>query len=137
MISMQTPIRPRAGRLLTVALLLLAAGCSNQRPNKAAPVDAETARSTLKLALDAWRDGKSPDSLQQASPKITAQDMDWKQGLTLKNYKLLGDGVERDANLECRVKLSLVDKRGKTFEKTVTYIVGTDPVLTVFRKMLM
>jgi hypothetical protein len=130
--------RSNAGAFVPAALLLLlSAGCSNQNPHKAAPVDAGKARTTLTLVLDAWRDGKTPDSLQDRSPKIVVQDMDWKQGMTLKGYQVIGTGDERDANLECRVKLSLVDKQGKTVEKTVTYIVGTDPALTVFRKVFM
>jgi hypothetical protein len=140
MISPETPTVPVFRKSFpltaTAVLLLLAGGCS-ERPKTAAPVNADQARSTLKTALDAWRDGKTPDSLQQGSPRIVVQDMDWKQGMTLKSYQLIGSGDERDANLECAVKLSLVDPQGKPLEKTVTYIVGTDPVLTVFRKILM
>jgi hypothetical protein len=118
-------------------LATLLTACNNQRPNLAAKVEPEKARTTLTQTLDAWKAGKSPDDLKSLSPKIVAQDMDWQRGMTLKRYELLGDGVERDANLECQVKLSLVDKQGQAVEKTVTYIVGTDPVLTVFRKVFM
>lgn len=129
---------PTTAKFLAVAsALLLAVGCSNQNPNKAAPVDAGKARSTLKLVLDAWKDGKAPKDMQTHSPKVTVQDMDWLRGMTLKRYEILDGGVERDANLECQVKLSLLDQQGKTVEKTVTYIVGTDPELTVFRKVFM
>lgn len=108
-------------------------GCGNSK--KAAPVDPDKARSTLKVTLDAWKEGKQPSDLRARSPEIVAQDADWMRGMKLTEYEVLGEGDERDANLECPVKLRMVNAKGKAIVRTVTYIVGTDPVLTVFRKV--
>ena len=45
------------------------------------------------------------------------------------------DGQQRDANLNVKVKLTLAGKQGKAknVEKTVYYLAGTSPSLTVFR----
>jgi hypothetical protein len=51
------------------------------------------------------------------------------------DYEVLDGGKPESANLVARVKLSLEDKEGAKSEKTVTYLVGTAPVLTVFRDM--
>lgn len=128
---------PNLSRLaagLIGAVLLAACGCSSQGP-QAAPVDPDVARSTLRTVLDAWKEGESADALQTRSPSIVAQDMDWKMGYELVEYEIEGQGEAVDANLYCPVRLELRSPDGKTVTKNVRYIVGTDPVLTVFREM--
>lgn len=123
-------------KALAVAMLVgcFISGCGNQG-RTAAPVDPEQARTTLKITLDAWKNGESPSDLRARSPEIVAQDADWQRGMKLSAYQVLDDGDARDANLECRVKLSLRNKAGQSVDRSVTYVVGTDPVLTVFRKV--
>ena len=69
---------------------------------------------------------------------MTIQDFEWQRGAKLLDYKLLGDGQARDANLSIQVKLTLAPATGKSknLEKTVYYLVGTSPSVTVFRDML-
>lgn len=122
-----------APRGLLVAALVALTGCS-AGPPKAAPVEPEKALAALRTALDAWKAGKTPDSLGQANPPVVAQDLDWMAGAKLTDYKVLGEGTPEDANLRVRAQLTLVTQ-GRTATKTVTYIVGTDPKLTVFRAM--
>ena len=97
-----------------------------------APVDAPKAKRALVAALDAWKRGDKPDSLKP----VVVQDMDWMGGAKLVSYEL-GDGKDDNLNLRCPVKLKLVDADGKEVEKTVTYMVGTSPVTTVFREFSM
>ena len=123
----------RAAGLACVALLA-ACGCSSQGP-RAAPVDPDVARSTLRTVLDAWKSGETPESLQNRSPSIVAQDMDWKMGHQLIDYAIEGEGEAVDANLYSPVRLQLRSPEGRESTKNVRYIVGTDPVLTVFREM--
>lgn len=104
-------------------------GCSTDPP-KVAAVKPEEARAALKSTLDAWKAGKTIDSLSTENPPIVAQDMDWMQGKKLTSYEVVGDGTPQDANLRCEVKLTLA---GDPTEKKVFYIVGTSPKLTVFR----
>lgn len=112
----------------------LAAGCSSG-PRRAGPVDAGLARESLRKALESWKNGEQPNGLRDASPSITIQDMDWRAGYTLVTYEILGDDKEDAANLHCPVRLTLRDQQGREVKKQVTYVIGTDPVITVFREM--
>lgn len=69
---------------------------------------------------------------------MTVQDFDWQGGAKLIDYQLLDEGQQRDANLSVKVKLTLAAKqgKGKNVEKSVYYLVGTSPSVTVFRDML-
>lgn len=124
-------IRRTAPVALLVALSAVALGCS---PGVANPVDPEGARAALKTALDAWKEGKTPDSLQSASPAIVAQDMEWAGGAKLLDYSVVSD-KSADANLDARVKLTLTAK-GKKVQREAKYLVTTSPAVTVFRDMM-
>jgi hypothetical protein len=113
-------------------LMFLLAGCSDIPP-KAAPVVPERARTALVAALDTWQAGQSIESLASATPAIVVQDFDWMQGKQLVSYQIEGDGESQDANLRIDVELELSEGGGKSATKRVSYIVGTDPSLTVFR----
>jgi hypothetical protein len=115
-------------------LLAMPAGCSQQI---ARPVNADQARETLNAVLADWADGGKPEQWLKQSPQVVIQDRDWARGLKLKTFEILGSGEPRDANLFCQVKLVLENGSQQDFEQTVTYCVGTDPVLTVFRAMNM
>ncbi len=123
-----------SSRLLAAAALLAAIGCG-RGPGRAAPVEPEKARAALAAALDAWKAGRPIDSLRQESPPIVAQDFDWMAGAKLVSYELVGDGKPEDANLRIQVRLTVQGAQGKAAPKTVTYVVGTDPALTVFRAL--
>jgi hypothetical protein len=113
--------------------VVLLAGCS-VGPKLAAPVEPDKARAALRTALDAWKAGKPIGSLAEASPPIVAQDFDWLAGAKLEDYAVLDD-KESDANLRVRVQLSVRPAQGGVAKKTVVYVVGTDPTLTVFRAL--
>lgn len=122
-----------------VILCLLAAtwavpGRSNE-PGKAADVDAPRARESLKTALDRWKKGEAPSALKSARPAIVVQDMDWEGGASLVDYRIEGDGKGDTANLRVPVALSLRDAGGRDAKKSVTYVVGTSPTITVFREI--
>ena len=112
----------------------LLSGCSEEQ-GRAAPVDPSLARDALNTALESWKKGEAIDALKSGSPPIVAQDFDWMAGSKLVEYQLLGDGTPEDANLRARVQLTVRDPQGRTSTKAVTYVVGTDPKLTVFRAM--
>jgi hypothetical protein len=113
---------------------LFACGCGTG-PRRAGPVDVELARDSLRAALESWKKGEPPETLRDRYPSITIQDMDWKTGYVLVNYELR-DGEKEDAsNLHCPVRLTVRDPQGKEVKKPVTYVIGTDPVITVFREM--
>jgi hypothetical protein len=134
---------PSASRrhVLAAALAVLAtlpmAGCWGS--SQAHAVDPPRAREALKTALDAWKSGQSPRSLESSSTPMTIQDFDWAGGAKLVDYQIIDDGRAYDANLRVRVKLVLdgpAKKSGKSAEKAVWYLVGTSPSVTVFRDAL-
>lgn len=123
-------------RIMTSGLVLLVAvlGCT-KGPQRADPVDPETARNTLRVVLESWKKGERPAALQQRTPPVVVQDMDWETGHQLIDYQIKGPDAAEDANLLCPVTLTLRSPEGEVLNKDVTYIVGTSPRLTVFRKL--
>jgi hypothetical protein len=117
---------------LVIPLILI--GCT-KGPQRADPVDPETARTTLRVVLNSWKKGEKPADLKQRNPAIVVQDMDWESGLQLVEYEVIGQGTAEDANLICPVKLVVRTPGGEVTTKEVAYIVGTSPRLTVFRKL--
>lgn len=113
-------------------ILFIAQGCSRYDPNEHR-VQTQTARETLELVLKSWQEGNRPESWQEKKPAVVVQDMDWKSGARLKSFEIVGEGEAIDANLYCQVKLNFEQPQNGKREHTVTYLVGTSPVLTVFR----
>ena len=129
--------RRRALAALAALATLPAAGCWSS--SQAHAVDPPRARESLKTALDQWKSGQDPRSLESSSTPMTIQDFDWAGGARLVDYQIIDDGQAYDANLRVRVKLVLdapAKKAGKAAEKTVWYLVGTSPSVTVFRDSL-
>jgi hypothetical protein len=122
------------GTLLAVFLmaLVLLAGCGHRN----APVNVDVAEDTLKTVLEKWQAGEKLEDLQDETPQIVVQDLDWSGGAKLTSFEILSDAQPMDANLYAKVKLKLRNKGDEDVEKTVTYCVGTSPVLTVFRDMM-
>jgi hypothetical protein len=120
---------------LVAMILLTLPGCSI---SSAHAVDTPRAREALKTALDHWKKGDSPRSLSASTSPMTVQDFEWESGVRLLEYEVLDEGQPADANLRVRVKLTTEGGKGraKTTEKSVNYLVGTSPSVTVFRDML-
>lgn len=118
-----------------IAVILSACGLLAGCGPRVYQVQPDLARETLARALDHWKAGNAPQELQSANPPIVVQDMEWTSGWKLADYEVLDQGLELNASLEVRVKLDLVDDSDKEFSKTVTYLVTTSPVLTVFRNI--
>jgi hypothetical protein len=111
----------------------LLSGCTEGQ-GRAAPVDPSLARDALNTALESWKKGEAIDALKSGSPPIVAQDFDWMAGHRLIRYEVTGDGKDDDANLRIPVILTLRTAQGKEVKKSVSYVVGTSPALTVFRE---
>lgn len=105
-------------------------------------LDKDLARSSLAKFLDAWRDGQTTEQLAKASPPVIGRDPAWAEGQKLVAYELLGE-TDGGANLHARVKLKLGGKNGNAgganggtnggTSQEVVYVIGTSPVITVFR----
>jgi hypothetical protein len=121
--------RPILVGILTCGCL---AGCSD-RGVKA--VDAAGARQALRTSLETWKKGEPIGSLKEQSPSIVAQDLDWESGATLLGFNVLDDGKDESISLRIPVELTIENKAGKEVKKKVKYMVGTSPVITVFREI--
>jgi hypothetical protein len=121
-----------------VALFTLAtagpivSGCSGGP--RAAPVYPARAREALHTALESWKKGDRIEALKSGSPSIVAQDFDWMAGHRLVAYEVTGEGKDDDANLRIPVRLTVRTAQGKEVKKSVSYVVGTSPAVTVFRE---
>ncbi len=117
-----------------LALLMpLMLGCGGYSP-EAHRVDAGKAKTVLENVLSSWQEGETLESWKQKSPQVVIQDFDWQAGTKMKSFEILDEGQPIDANLHCQVRLTLADSRKGEIRRTVTYLVGTSPVLTVFRE---
>jgi hypothetical protein len=130
---MKMQIFRRLLAMTSLVMLVAVGGCGASATTAADP---DVARKTLETVLASWKEGGKPDEWQEKSPKVVVQDFDWAAGAKLKSFELLGPGELRDANLICKVKLVVEKPSQGAAERTVTYVVGTDPVLTVFRDSL-
>jgi len=121
----------RRGQLAWVAALgCLLAGCSKLN----VPAQPDLARQSLEATLASWKSGEEPAALAKRSPPITVADHVWKAGHKLTDYRFLGDAANDGVNLHYTVELALADPRGTSVAERVTYIVGTDPAITIFRE---
>ena len=135
--SSSVPERAATRGITTVLFALAIAGsllpgCSGG--GRAAPVDPSRAREALNTALESWRKGDKVDALKSGSPPIVVQDFDWMAGHSLVAFEVMGEGKDDDANLRVPVKLTLRTTQGKEVKKSVSYVVGTSPAVTVFRE---
>lgn len=111
------------------AAVLILCGCDTSA--RSLSLDESKARESLNTALDAWKAGKSLDDLK---PEITVGEWDWRAGKKLVDYEILPDERSDGTNLHIPVRLVLEEKKGKSSKPEVIYVVGTSPVITVFRQ---
>lgn len=116
----------RVGRAFTILTLLFISGCSQEAPSH--PLDTNVARESVRKAMQAWVDGKTPQDLK---PGIIIGDPAWEQGTKLASFEILDKEENNDgSNLYIHV-VRKFDGAG-VGEAKVTYIVGTSPVVTIF-----
>ena len=114
--------------LLLAALLLCPAGCGGG----GVPATEAAARGALTTALDAWKAGRKAEDMRQESPEVVVGDADWKLGRRLVGYQI-GTGLFDGKNLRVPVTLTLAQPPRGNRQLVVNYIVGTQPVVTIFR----
>ena len=140
MIEKMTTMATRPRRLVACLVLLTAlplAGCLGS--SQARPVNATRAREALKTALDHWKKGEDPKTLESSEIPMVAQDFEWAGGAKLIDYQIVNDGKEEDVNLRIQVKLTLKNvgkDKEKPVQKKASYVVGTSPSVTVFRDIM-
>lgn len=113
---------------LCVLLVIVAAGC--QQTARSLPLDQPQAREACMVFLTAWKDGKKIEDLK---PRIIGRDSDWEAGKKLDAFEILPDEKSDGPNLHLTVRRTLKDDKGRATKQEVQYVVGTSPVITVFR----
>ncbi|MBS0201356.1 MAG: hypothetical protein JSS49_00545 [Planctomycetes bacterium] len=114
--------------MLMAAFSVVLMGC--ERNARSLSVNEASARDACKTFLTAWKEGKKATDL---APKIIGKDSDWDAGRTLESFEILPQERSDGANLFLNVKRSIKTQKGAVLEQEVGYVVGTSPVITVFR----
>lgn len=113
---------------LVLLLVMTVAGC--QRGANALSLNEPLAREACQEFLTAWKDGKKAADLK---PKIIGRDSDWEAGKKLESFEILPEEKKHGPNLHLNVRRTLKDLKGRTIKQDVEFVVGTSPVITVFR----
>lgn len=114
---------------LLPATCVLLAGCGHRTLS----LDSDLARTSLELAMEQWKSGGDQTALKAGSEPIVMNDVDWRSGAQLVSYKFLDRGEDVGANLHATLELVVKEKQKRPRTQKVTYIVGTSPVVTIFR----
>ena len=115
-------------RLLVLALLCGVVGCS--RSARSLSLSQPKAKEACTEFLTAWKEGKKVGDL---APKIVGRDSDWETGKKLESFEILPEEQSDGTNLHLKVRQILRDVKGTEIRQEVAYVVGTSPVVTVFR----
>lgn len=107
-------------------VVVIAAGCGKSKEGYGRYVPSEeTARNSLRAALDAWKQGGKPGQITTVSPTVQVVDSVWQEGGKLGSYEIVG-GEEGDGPRWFSVRLKLV---GSNAEQVVRYVVvGREPI---------
>lgn len=118
----------RLALFIALALCLLP-GCGRKLDRDADPDEGDKA---LRTALEAWKNGKSPEDLEKEHPSILVNEDDWRMGKRLLDFKM-EKGSLSGRQVRCRVRIRVQDKDGKTVDREVVYIIDTTPRIVIVR----
>ncbi len=115
-----------AGRRIVAGLLLaLAAGCARQAEPETFVPDPADARQAVAAALEAWKKGQPPGTVEGSSPRVQLVDGQRKPGQKLLEYQILGNDHGKGP-ITFLVRVTLDDPPE---EQKVRFVVfGIDPL---------
>ena len=124
------PAFARRGWLRAAALgCLFLPACARQN----APAEADLARQSLEAALASWKAGGQPAELARRTPPIVMGDFAWEAGTKLAEYRIPPEARSDGVSLHYLVELTLADPERSSSKQQVSYVVGTNPAITIFR----
>lgn len=129
----QVNLNALLGLLIGVLLSVSASGCG-QASARDLQVDTNSARNSLQVFLETWKSGREASALKRLPAAIYGTDDDWGRGVQLLDFRVLPDEFNDGANLHLKTELVLKKGRARPRKSRVTYVVGTSPVVTVFRE---
>jgi hypothetical protein len=121
----------KCNRALTIPslalLVLLAAGCQKDLPPL---TDPDVAREALAAALDAWKEGRSPETLLARTPPIDFSDIRRDAGSRLTQYRI-ADEERSGLSVRFTVRMTLQQKNGASRERTVVFNVDAGKAVVI------
>ena len=117
--------------LLLLATVTMLLGCG---PVQAPVSDPEQATKLVAQVMGEWKLGKKWGETKQQTPPIYVTEDLWRNGLTLNDFSLIGNGELLGTSVRVQVNLKCTDKNGKVISRSVRYLVTTKPALTVMRE---
>ena len=115
----------------SIALAMLLVGCS---PTTAPMSDAAKAKELLQKMLGEWQSGTKLGEIKKLSPPVYITEDLWRNGAILDEFSLADDSEVLGSNIRIQVKLKCSSKNGKVVERSVRYLVTTQPALTIARE---
>lgn len=128
------PSAPKRWPAVLVAIIVTGLVSCSGRGHRPPPLDKSLAQKALATALDAWKEGKRPESLRAHDPPIVVGDPDWEQGWTLLDYRPGAVSWDDGSNQYSEVVLTITKGREATVRRTATYVISTRPAITVIRE---
>jgi hypothetical protein len=108
-----------ACRWAAALIVCAAAGCGPGLPPESDP---QATRAGLVAALDAWKEGKTVDSLRGLTPPVDIVEPRWQGGVALESYEVRAQ-EKHGQGQRFTVALKLKPKGGPGRQQVATYIV--------------
>jgi len=99
------------------------------------PVDTSEAGEKLRDVFQAWKGMKSYESLLQQTPPVYFNEALWRDGNILLEFEV-GEVELYGRQGRCTVRLFLLGKDGKQFERKIGYQIDTTPNIVIVREGL-
>jgi hypothetical protein len=118
---------------LTAVVLLVGCGPGDHTPAPAPDLD--QAREVVARALDQWKNSVKVEDVAQLEPPMHVSDHDWSAGRQLVEYRV-GETSLHGNNAKIAVALTLKLPQGGAKKTSATYLVSTQPVISIVRSDL-
>jgi hypothetical protein len=123
-------------RILLVAIAMmtsfLQAGCFRTPAVEAS--DANAASEIITSTFQQWKSGRTVDDLRNAQPPVYVADDFWFRGYQLADFSVEKPAETYGTNVRLRMKLRLIDLKGKESTHAINYLVTTTPAVTIARE---
>lgn len=110
----------------------LQAGCFRTPAVEAS--DANAASAIITSTFQQWKSGRTVDDLRNAQPPVYVADDFWFRGYQLADFSVEKPAETYGTNVRLRIKLRLIDLKGKESTQSINYLVTTTPAVTIARE---
>ena len=127
--------RSLIGRLAVIlfsVISIVLPGCS-ESPGIQPGGDAAAARDALTTALDAWKGGNDPKSLQSGEKAFWVTDEDWKSGKKLTDYRIAEEVEQSGGHWRVCAELTISDSGQSASSERICYAVTIAEAISIIR----